>query len=448
MAPPRLEDEVPPESQPISFFRYLVAPNDDASPTVIINDGFSAVNAAVIKNTQFFTNVWTNPSGVDNGANMAVQIQRQICCCARIFTRNPNGCMSNAYQWADGYGNTQWVSPAASGTIEVIPAKATPYLPVTDLALHTQVLFAAHDDQKKRYLWHDADGSPTSFIYVTANLNISALTGAVLVYRCNGRVSSQPTVYPFSAFASAGGMSQLMVPILQNGFYRVAIYNPSADAISFNFVSSCFGNAFWQQIPAQAFGANLGAYLGVSLDAVELQWSNRGPALYTNGSLLGARYGEAADTTQWLSTYVSNPNQVYNYVSDQAKNKDASMSNGAHASLIPGDMEAFEFRSPVSALDPAAVTWDGSYPILNEDPWQFYVAQISPTTQSSSDTTNSTMTIGTAARTQSNSQTITTNPAPENTPQLKAAVDAMKSMPVLYNTNRFNVEDLEVPDFA
>ena len=434
----------PPGSTPIEFFRYSVAPNDDLAPTVIINDGYSAVNAAVIKNTQFFTNVWTNPNGVDNGANMLVQIQRQICCAVRIFSRNPNGCMSNAYQWCDGYGSTQWTIPAASGTVEIIPRGANPYLPVTDLSLHTNQLFAARDTQRKRYLWHDADGTPTSFIYVTANQAISGLTGSVLVYRCNGRVSAQPTAYPFSAFATAGGMSQLMVPILQNGFYRIAIYNPSANAISFNFVSSCFGNAFWQQIPAQSFAANVGAYLGVALDAVSLQWSNRGPALYTNGSLLGARFGEAADVTQWLSNAVVNPDQVYAYVSDQAKNKDASMSSGAFTTLVPADMEAFEFRSPVSALDPAAVTWDGDYPILNEDPWQLLVAQISPTTGSSSDTTNTTMTVGTAARTQSNAQTLTTDPAEQNTEIVTEAVDMVKSFPLFINTNRFSLAGISV----
>lgn len=446
--PPRLQDDSAPGSTPIEFFRFIVAPNDDLAPTVVINpDGFSAVNAAVIKNTQFFTNVWTNPNGVDDGSNMLVQIQRQICCAFRIFTRNPNGCMSNAYQWADAYGSTQFVSPAYSGTLEIIPARANPYLPVTDLSLHTNVLFGARDTQKKRYLWHDADGSPTSFIYVTANIALSGVTpvGGLQVFRCNGRTSAQPTFYPFTAFATAGGMSQLMIPITQNGFHRVAVVNPSASAISFNFVSSCFGNAFWQQIPAQSFGANIGAYLGVALDAVSLQWSNRGPALYTNGSLLGARYGESADVTYWLSTAVANPNQVYDYVSNQAKNKDASMSNGAYTFLVPADLEAFEYRSPVSALDPTATTWDGDYPILNEDPWQLLVAQISPTTGSNSDTTSTTMTCGTAARTQSNAQTLTTDPAPDNSDLVKTALTATKTMPVFYNTNRFSLDQIETP---
>ena len=120
------------------------------------------------------------------------------------------------------------------------------------------------------------------------------------------------------------------------------------------------------------------------------------------------------------------------------------MSSGAFTTLVPADMEAFEFRSPVSALDPAAVTWDGDYPILNEDPWQLLVAQISPTTGSSSDTTNTTMTVGTAARTQSNAQTLTTDPAEQNTEIVTEAVDMVKSFPLFINTNRFSLAGISV----
>lgn len=437
------------DQSPLEILRYLIAPDDDLAPKVEFNDGFGAADTTVVNNTQQFTNVWTNPNGTDNGANMMVQLQRQICCVARVFQRNPGGCQANAYQWQDCFGNTLFTSPAYSGNIQARPRGAFPYVPITDLTLHTNILFAGHDDQKIRYLWHDGDGlTPTSFIYVTANSDIHTLNGCLLLYRYSGRASAQPVAYPFSAFVAAGGMSQLMIPILENGFYRIEQVNLSATAISFNYVSSCFGNAFWGQKPAQSFGQNLGSYLALNVDAVSCQFSNKGPIAYTNGSLIAARFGPGADVQQWLNEGADDPNQLNTDLAKQSKNKDAPAARGAYTFIIPSGLESFEWKTPISALDLAAATWDGSYPILNDDPWTMLSIQISPTTSANSSTTNSTVRISTGTRLMSNNQFLTTEPSPDNSAAWSAAAQKTLGLPVIYSTNNFDLRDLKVPSLA
>ena len=417
--------------------RYFIKADDvDARPQRF-NDGLSGTPVAVSRTTAEVNNTWHNPLGTDDGGSMSVAVFREPLRAFAVYSRNPLGTGSNSYQWLDTYGNTNF-SVAAYSQQAIRPRGANVFAPTNDLTLHGQTLFCGRDTQGARYLWQDADGSPSSFIYVTVN-SIALGNGALLLFRCDGRVAAQPTPYQFTAFTQVTGTSSMLaIPITQNGYYRIEIHNGSANNLSFTFMQSCWCNAFWAQLPMTSYVGALQDFLSISMDSVGLEWRNSGAPLYVNGEVVGCEFDITADWQTYAAQGSASLYTLFTTVATQLGYMTQKMKNGLFTCLRPNDLDNFELKRPITFLDPAAATYTGDYSIVAEAPWKLFVGKVSP----SSSSAQTQMHIINGFRYGSNDQLKNPQPPQDDPQSWIGAVAVSQMFPVFWSIADFSLEKL------
>lgn len=420
---------------------YIVDP-ESPQQKPRFNDGYAATKTAVTVTTAEFDNVWHNPTGGDDGATMAVAQFYEPLRSYAIYTRNSLGTGSNSYQWIDSSSATQFLAPAHS-QVKIRPSGATPFAPTNDLTLHGDVLWPGLDDNQDRYLWQDADGSPSSYILVTVN-TITATSGQVLLYRSDGRTSAQPVAYPFSSLVPVTGSTSLLsIPITQNGYYRIEVANNDSTNYQFSFVQTCWGNAFWAQVSMNSYDNAVNVFLSICADSNKLVWRNSGAPLYVNGEMMGAEFGPGYDVQTLLLEGATSLYALFTTCSKQMQSKSDKFSNGLQSSLRPNDLDTFELKKPVTFLNVTGSQFTGGYNIANQSPFKLFVAKVSPIVNNAvASSAQTQMRIATGVRYETNQQT--QNPEAPNTEagQWQDAVMRMRKLPIYYPKSGAPVEDV------